>query len=67
MPRAWNDWLALLVLLTIPGLWIGQGLGLLAMEGPVTGALILNGQRRHSEARFHSRLVSAFTWNGLGS
>ena len=33
----------------------------------VTGALTLNGQRRHSEARFHSRLVSAFTWNGLGS
>ena len=27
----------------------------------VTGALILNGQRRHSEARFHSRLVSALT------
>ena len=33
----------------------------------VTGALTLNGQRRHSEARFHSRLVSAFTWNGLGN
>ncbi len=40
MPRSWNDWLALLVLLVIPGLWIGQGLGWLALPGEVLGASI---------------------------
>lgn len=40
MPRTWNDWLALLVMLAIPGLWIGQGLGLLALPGEVLGATI---------------------------
>lgn len=38
--KTWNDRLALLLLLAIPGLWILSGRGIIALPAEVVGALI---------------------------
>jgi hypothetical protein len=43
LPSTFNDLLALLLMcMVIPGLWILDGLGIIAMPAEVTGALILS-------------------------
>ena len=41
MPKTWNDVLALLLILIIPGLWVGQGIKLLDLPGEVVGASLV--------------------------
>lgn len=41
MPKNWNDLLALLLLIIIPGLWVGMGLKLLSLSGEIVGASIM--------------------------